>query len=170
MGMSTKIGGYYMSKNSVSMPVVALRGMTVLPKMLVHFDIKRKVTVKSIEEAMSGDQKVFLVTQKDADVDFPKQEDLHEVGTIANIKQVVKLPGNVIRVLVEGVEKGYFCTNEKGEDFVAAVWPGLVHFPDFLNKDTRKWFGEKYKILLDKGIEGFWNDMNEPAIFYTPEG
>ena len=96
-----------MSKVRVNMPIVALRGMTVLPKMLVHFDIKRKVTVKSIDEAMQGEQKVFLVTQKDPDVDFPKKEDLHEVGTIANIKQVVKLPGNVIRVLVEGVEKGY---------------------------------------------------------------
>ncbi len=73
-------------------------------------------------------------------------------------------------VYEEGVEKGYFCTNEKGENFVAAVWPGHVHFPDFLNKDARKWFGEKYKVLLDQGIEGFWNDMNEPAIFYTPEG
>ena len=73
-------------------------------------------------------------------------------------------------VYEEGVEKGYFCTNEKGEDFVAAVWPGLVHFPDFLNPEVRKWFGHKYKVLLDQGIEGFWNDMNEPAIFYTPEG
>ena len=73
-------------------------------------------------------------------------------------------------VYEEGVEKGYFCTNEKGEDFVAAVWPGLVHFPDFLNPEARKWFGHKYKVLLEQGIEGFWNDMNEPAIFYTPEG
>jgi ATP-dependent Lon protease len=89
-----------MSKSVVSMPVVALRGMTVLPKMLVHFDIKRKVTVKSIDEAMSGDQKVFLVTQIDPDVDFPKKDDLHEVGTVANIKQVVKLPGNVITRLI----------------------------------------------------------------------
>ncbi len=51
--------------------------------------------------------------------------------------------------------------------FVAAVWPNDTHFPDVLNKKARKWFGLKYKILTDKGIEGFWNDMNEPAIFYT---
>ncbi len=73
-------------------------------------------------------------------------------------------------VYEEGVKNDYFCKNEKGEDFIAAVWPGLVHFPDFLKPETRAWFGEKYKFYLDMGIEGFWNDMNEPAIFYTPEG
>ena len=70
----------------------------------------------------------------------------------------------------EGVEKGYFCKREDGSDFVAAVWPGWTHFPDFLNKEAREWFGNKYEFLIDKGIDGFWNDMNEPAIFYTKEG
>lgn len=70
----------------------------------------------------------------------------------------------------EGIEKGYFVTDKDGKPFVAAVWPGKVHFPDFLNKDARKWFGKKYKCLIDKGIEGFWNDMNEPAIFYSENG
>ena len=64
----------------------------------------------------------------------------------------------------------YFCQREDGSDFVAAVWPGDTHFPDFLNKDARKWFGDKYRFLIDQGIEGFWNDMNEPAIFYSSEG
>ena len=67
----------------------------------------------------------------------------------------------------EGVEKGYFCKEKDGSNFVGAVWPGRVHFPDFLNSNARKWFGHQYKILLDQGIEGFWNDMNEPAIFYS---
>ncbi|MDE7417372.1 MAG: alpha-glucosidase [Lachnospiraceae bacterium] len=70
----------------------------------------------------------------------------------------------------EGVEKGYFCKREDGSDFVAAVWPGWTHFPDVLNPDARAWFGRKYKILTDVGIDGFWNDMNEPAIFYSEEG
>ena len=70
----------------------------------------------------------------------------------------------------EGKEKGYFCKKEDGSDFGAAVWPGWTHFPDVLNSDARKWFGSKYKTLIDMGIEGFWNDMNEPAIFHTPEG
>ncbi len=69
----------------------------------------------------------------------------------------------------EGVEKGYFVKKENDENLVAAVWPGKVHFPDFLNDEARKWFGDKYKILLDQGIDGFWNDMNEPAIFYTED-
>lgn len=70
----------------------------------------------------------------------------------------------------EGVKNRYFCQREDGSDFVAAVWPGDTHFPDVLNPEARKWFGDKYRILTDQGIEGFWNDMNEPAIFYTPEG
>ena len=70
----------------------------------------------------------------------------------------------------EGVQNRYFCQREDGSDFVAAVWPGDTHFPDFLDPDARKWFGDKYRILTDQGIEGFWNDMNEPAIFYSREG
>ncbi len=69
----------------------------------------------------------------------------------------------------EGIKGGYFCKKEDNENLVAAVWPGKVHFPDFLNEEARRWFGEKYKILLDYGIDGFWNDMNEPAIFYTED-
>lgn len=67
----------------------------------------------------------------------------------------------------EGKRKGYFCKEADGGDFVAGVWPGRVHFPDVLNADARKWFGHGYKVLLDAGIDGFWNDMNEPAIFYS---
>ena len=67
----------------------------------------------------------------------------------------------------EGKKNGYFCKEADGEDFVAGVWPGRVHFPDVLNEDARKWFGHGYKVLLDVGIDGFWNDMNEPAIFYS---
>lgn len=70
----------------------------------------------------------------------------------------------------EGVEKGYFCKREDGSDFVAAVWPGWTHFPDFLNPKAREWFGSKYARLIEAGIDGFWNDMNEPAIFYSKEG
>ena len=70
----------------------------------------------------------------------------------------------------EGVEKGYFCKREDGSDFIAAVWPGWTHFPDFLNAEAREWFGSKYARLIDLGIDGFWNDMNEPAIFYSKEG
>ena len=73
-------------------------------------------------------------------------------------------------VYEEGVKNRYFCQREDGSDFVAAVWPGDTHFPDVLNPEARKWFGDKYRFLSDQGIEGFWNDMNEPAIFYSKEG
>ncbi len=70
----------------------------------------------------------------------------------------------------EGKENGYFCKKEDGTDFVAGVWPGRTHFPDFLDPTVRKWFGEKYYRLTEAGIDGFWNDMNEPAMFYSDEG
>ena len=70
----------------------------------------------------------------------------------------------------EGKEKGYFCKRDDGTDFEGTVWPGWSHFPDVLNPEARAWFGSQYKALTDCGIEGFWNDMNEPAIFYSREG
>lgn len=73
-------------------------------------------------------------------------------------------------VYEEGRDKGYFCKNEDGTDFEGGVWPGIVGFPDFLRRDVREWFGSKYKVLTDAGIDGFWNDMNEPAIFYSVKG
>lgn len=72
-------------------------------------------------------------------------------------------------VYEEGVKRNLFCKNEDGKDFVAAVWPGKVCFPDFLNPEAREWFGALYERLTSCGIDGFWNDMNEPAIFYTEE-
>lgn len=69
----------------------------------------------------------------------------------------------------EGLEKGYFCKKADGTPFVAAVWPGKAYFADFLRSEVREWFGHKYKALTDCGIEGFWNDMNEPSLFYSPE-
>lgn len=69
----------------------------------------------------------------------------------------------------EGLEKRYFCKKADGTPFVAAVWPGKAYFADFLRPEVREWFGHKYKALTDCGIEGFWNDMNEPSLFYSPE-
>ena len=70
----------------------------------------------------------------------------------------------------EGLENGYFCTYEDGRPFVGAVWPGRSYFPDFLREDVRAWFGVKYHRFLDAGVDGFWNDMNEPALFYSENG
>ena len=68
-----------------------------------------------------------------------------------------------------GVAVNYFCQREVGSIFVGAVWPGPVHYPDFLKEEARKWFGDQYRFLTEQGIEGFWNDMNEPSIFYSEE-
>ena len=72
-------------------------------------------------------------------------------------------------VYEEGRERGYFCKKENGEDYTAAAWPGKIHLPDFLNEEARRWFGDQYQTLVDAGIDGFWNDMNEPAIFYSED-
>lgn len=94
-----------MNENSRRMPIVALKGMTVLPGSLIHFDINRPITIAAIEDAMLEDQMVFVVTQLDEENDMPKQEDLYEVGTIAMVKQLIRLPGNVIRVMISGITR-----------------------------------------------------------------
>lgn len=87
------------------LPAIALRGTTILPGMIVHFDVSRERSIKAIEAAMLHDQKLFLITQKDPEVETPGLLDLYQVGTIAYIKQVVKLPQNLLRVLVEGTQR-----------------------------------------------------------------
>ena len=95
-----------------------------------------------------------------------KDEHIHLVPIIdAGIKQLTGDP-----IYDEGVQKDYFVKKADGSLFVGAVWPGRACFPDFLREDVRQWFGAKYHKLMDTGIEGFWNDMNEPAIFYSREG
>lgn len=96
-------------------------------------------------------------------VEEMKQEHIHLVPIIdAGVKTEQGYD-----VYEEGLEHGYFCKDETGKEFTGAVWPGKVHFPDVLNREARNWFGRKYQFLLEQGIEGFWNDMNEPAIFYS---
>jgi alpha-glucosidase len=73
-------------------------------------------------------------------------------------------------VYESGIQGQHFIQNEKGEPFLGQVWPGWTHFPDFQNARTRSWWADLYKDFLEAGFEGFWNDMNEPAIFFTPEG
>ncbi len=94
-----------MSEYSKKVPIVALRGMAVLPGMQLHFDVNRQMSIEAIENAMENDQLVLLLTQKDPDTEVPGQEDLFSVGTIALVKQIIKLPGNVIRVLVTGTDR-----------------------------------------------------------------
>jgi len=86
-------------------PLLPLRGLSIFPYMILHFDVGREKSVRALEEAMINDQLIFLVTQKDAQTDFPAKDDFYEVGTISKVKQLLKLPGDTIRVLVEGVSR-----------------------------------------------------------------
>ena len=95
-----------MEDRTITMPVIALRGLAVLPKMIVHFDISRTKSKAAMEKAMVGEQQAFLVAQRQTEVADPSIEDLYHVGCVAKIKQLVKLPDGVIRVMVEGEQKG----------------------------------------------------------------
>lgn len=94
-----------MSELTKELPAVALRGMTILPSMIVHFDISREKSVKAIEHAMLENQEIFVVTQKDPDMSEPEQQDLYRIGTIVTVKQLLRLPKNIFRVLVEGTAR-----------------------------------------------------------------
>lgn len=100
------------------LPAVALRGTTILPDMIVHFDVSRERSIKAVEAAMMHDQKIFLVTQKEPETEAPGLMDLYQVGTVAYIKQVVKLPQNLVRVLVEGKERAELLSLEQEYPFL----------------------------------------------------
>ena len=89
----------------MSIPMVALRGMTVMPEMVAHFDISRERSIEAVQEAMQEEQKIFLLSQKDIEVEEPKEEDLYKVGTVAVVKQIIKLPKQILRVQVSGLQR-----------------------------------------------------------------
>lgn len=101
--------------------------------------------------------------------EFVKETKARNIHLVPIIDAGVKIEDGY-DVYEEGRANGFFCKDENGSDFVAAVWPGKVCFPDFLNSRAAQWFGMKYKLLIEMGIDGFWNDMNEPAIFYSEKG
>ena len=102
------------------LPAIALRGTTILPDMIVHFDISREKSIKAVEAAMVKDQRVFLITQKDPETENPGIPDLYQVGTVAFVKQVVKLPQDVLRVLVEGYDRAELLSLEQEKPFLKA--------------------------------------------------
>ena len=109
-----------MSRTVIHLPAVALRGMTILPGMVAHFDISRDRSIHAIEEAMVGDQKIFLITQQDASVEEPARDDLYQIGVIAEVKQVIKMPNEIVRVLVEGLERGELASFLSQEKYLMA--------------------------------------------------
>ncbi|MBQ2705772.1 MAG: endopeptidase La [Agathobacter sp.] len=119
------------------MPAIALRGMTILPGMVAHFDISRDKSIKAVEAAMNYDQQIYLVTQRDAEVDNPKLDDLFEVGIIAEIKQVIKMQNNIVRVLAEGKSRGKIIGFAEREEFLEAEIEELEDVEEML-PDTAK--------------------------------
>ena len=110
-----------METTEYRIPAVALRGMVVLPEMVTHFDVSRSRSIKAVEQALSQKQNLFVVTQQDPDTDAPEQEDLFTYGTVVEIKQIVKMPHNILRVLVEGMFRARLVELETGEYLNAQV-------------------------------------------------
>jgi len=109
-----------MDNNNKILPLIPLRGITIFPYMVLHFDVGREKSILALEEAMISDQKIFLVTQKDARIEEPSKEDIFSMGTVCNIKQILKLPGETVRVLVEGETRARLETFIQSEPFFKA--------------------------------------------------
>ncbi|MBO5303615.1 MAG: endopeptidase La [Lachnospiraceae bacterium] len=129
-----------------TIPAVALRGLTILPGMVAHFDVSRKKSIKAIEEAMMGDQKIFLVTQKDVEVGEPQIEDLFHIGIVAEIKQVIKMQNNIIRILAEGVERAELSAIVESEPFLQTE---IIYFEQNLEEE----FSEEAKEGMLRAIQ-----------------
>ncbi len=112
--------GFTLRDTSLTMPAVALRGMTILPGMVAHFDVSRPKSIQAVEEAMIGEQKLFLVTQKDLGVENPGLEELYHIGMVAEIKQVIKMQNNIVRILVEGRKRAELAGLVQTEPFFIA--------------------------------------------------
>lgn len=123
-----------MSGQTINLPVVALRGMTIMPEMVVHFDVSRECSIKAVQEAMLSDQTVFLVTQRDLNTENPGQNDVYDVGTIAKVKQVLKMPNKILRVLVTGEERAKLVSLVQEEPYLRGlVSPMEEEMPDLGN-------------------------------------
>lgn len=109
-----------MQKPESKMPAVALRGMTILPEMITHFDVSRSRSVKAVEKALTQDQRLFVVTQRNPETENPGQDDLFSIGTVVEIKQIVKMPHNILRVLVEGTARAELA-ELNGDEYLEAV-------------------------------------------------
>ena len=106
---------------AAAMPALALRGINVFPNMLLHFDVARETSIKALDEAMSSASPIFLVTQRDLTVERPQMEDLYAIGTIATVRQILRLPENNVRVMVEGTARGRLLSIQSGEPFLTVA-------------------------------------------------
>ncbi len=151
------------------MPAVALRGMVILPGMIAHFDISREKSIRAVEESMMGEQKLFLVTQKDVEQEEPAIEDLYKIGVIAEVKQVIKLQNNIVRILVEGKERAELSAFLENPDYLMAeiirfdevVDEGLPEeAKDAMVRSIQETYG-KYTMVNPKLGKDFFRQLNE---------
>ena len=128
---------------------MALRGMTILPGMIVHFDVSRERSRKAVERAMLQGEKIFLVTQRDPDVEEPSGKDLYAIGVVASIKQVIKLPHNILRILVEGEKRAELLFLEPGGEYLEAELTECDPEPeDAIAPDRREAMSRTLRELL----------------------
>lgn len=135
-----------MEKAEQRIPAVALRGMTILPEMITHFDVSCSRSVKAVEQALKQGQRLFIVTQKSPETENPAREDLFVMGTVAEVKQIVKMPHNILRVLVEGLERAKLVSLEEG---------------DYLEADVAGVETEGFGDLPPEGKEAMYRNLKE---------
>ena len=130
----------------MKMPAVALRGMVILPGMVAHFDVSRAKSIKAVEEAMMDEQKIFLVAQKDVEQENPDIEHLFKIGIIAEVKQVIKLQNNIVRILVEGKERAELSAFLENPDYLLAE---IIRFDEEVDDGLPEEAKEAILELLD---------------------
>ena len=124
-----------MENRRIILPMVALRGMVVMPEMAVHFDLSREKSIEAVQQAMQEEQKIFLSAQRSIDIEDPGQEDVYEVGTIASIRQIVKLPKQIMRVMVLGEARAVLKHIET-EDYYLRAEVEIADDPNFTVPDS----------------------------------
>lgn len=158
-------------KQPLKLPLLALRGVLVYPTIVLHLDVGRKKSIAALETAMMGDQTIFLVTQKEVAIEEPKKDDLYRIGTIAKIKQMIKLPNGTIRILVEGIERAEIVRFiETENEFVVEVYPlediyGDRYEEEALMRQLINQFEEYIKISrkVTKEILATVIDIDDPS-------
>ncbi|MBZ9636704.1 endopeptidase La [Clostridium sp. FP1] len=141
-----------MDKNTKLLPLIPLRGMNIFPYMVLHFDVGREKSILALENAMLNNQEIFLVSQKISKIEEPGEKDIYSIGTICNIKQILKLPGDTIRVLVEGLKRGKILEYKDNETFVRAEVE-IIEDEDF--EDDKKC--KALVRIIDKAFEEYIN-------------
>ena len=137
----------------MKMPAVALRGMVILPGMVAHFDVSRAKSIKAVEEAMMDEQKIFLVAQKDVEQENPDIEDLFKIGIIAEVKQVIKLQNNIVRILVEGKERAELSAFLENPDYLLAE---IIRFDEEVDDGLPE---EAKEAMLRSHLVNMWSSI-----------